>query len=384
MARKLQVMGEFASPSNWNAAEGEPGHVLNRTHWVESGMVEILPETTVALEGGEGMISGNIGLEDGKTYIVNWNGAEYEIVATWSSELNGTCVIAPDDSFLVGDMPEVECVIIGGSSALTSVTLSISQKSETIHKLPGKFLPDGVPYVEKGFLLEETDAVESTDPTFGKCWTINKAPSLTIGETYTVIYNSMPYDCVCQPGESLGMSIANGGFIMGNLAAAGGANTGEPFAMLILPAYQMIINLDLTGAASVRIGIMGKVGHKIDDRCIPDSARVLVVKFAEREDGNLVSTSHTYQQIRTALLEGVPVVCTVRYSDRDGASTAIFGCQSGDSWIMGSHAYTVSNSAGETTNYVGEYWYHAWEYPKYYLDGDTSNRTIGNELWLKN
>lgn len=223
---------------------------------------------------------------------------------------------------------------------------------------------------ENGVLLEETDAVEGTDPTFGKIWMIAKALILTVGETYTIIYNGVPYDCMCYPGDVLGSSFAKGGFVMGNFSVVGGANTGEPFAMVISPSSQMIMNLDLTGATSVRIGIMGEVYHKLDTNFLP----VLVVKFVEREDGNLVSTSHTYQQMKNAIMDGAPVVCIVKYSDGLGGSTAFLSCGDGDSLIIG-----VKHDAGlqECT------WFRAFEYPKYYLDNDTDNKTIGNELWWK-
>ena len=129
-------------------------------------------------------------------------------------------------------------------------------------------------YTEGGMveILPETDAVEGTDPNYGKCWQINKAPDLTVGETYTVIYNGVQYDCVCQSGDDSGLSFAKGAFLMGNNSVIGGADTGEPFAMVIFPDAQAIISLDLTSATSVRIGIMGKteIVHPIPGKLLPE------------------------------------------------------------------------------------------------------------------
>lgn len=183
-------------------------------------------------------------------------------------------------------------------------------------------------WVEQGYLLEETDAVEGTDPTFGKSWTIAKAPILTIGETYTVIYNGVPYDCVCHSGDDSGLSFAKGGFLMGNFSVVGGANTGEPFAMVIFPSYQMIMNLDLTGATSVRIGIMGEVVHKMDDKFLPDDvARVFTVKAVTGDhtgDAGYweVSVDKTFEEIRTHAKDGNTIVRILMVDD-DGDSTIL-------------------------------------------------------------
>lgn len=119
---------------------------------------------------------------------------------------------------------------------------------------------------EQNVILEETDAVESTDPTYGKCWIVAKEPMLTVGETYTVIYNGAPYDCVCLDAGAL----INGAVALGNASVIGGIDTGEPFAMLIAP-QPGIFCLDLTGAESVRIGILGgETIHPIPGKFLPE------------------------------------------------------------------------------------------------------------------
>lgn len=255
--------------ADWNAAEGEPGHVLNRTHWVENGMVEIPAQGEwMEIDDMMAFVGNTVGLEVDKTYVVNWDGTDYECVARDLSSFTGgeafgallgkAANMGFDDTgepFAMMDITGQGFMLYGFDGA-SNHTFTIHHKAETIHKLDGKFLPDNVAFVEKGILLGETDAVETTDPNFGKCWLINKAPLLTVGETYTVIYNGVPYDCVCQSGEDYGF--ASGAFVMGNAVAAGGADTGEPFAMMIMYTQQAIVSLDLTGAESVRIGIQGR------------------------------------------------------------------------------------------------------------------------------
>ena len=366
---RVKETDENGKPTAWEAVPWG---------YTEGGMVEILPETTFTEENMREVFAAlpPLGLVLGDTYIVKMNGTEIPIVAgvqDMGVTVSAVSLLDPNGMWVIVDVPpELVAqlgfnVIVKGDLAFPT-TFSIYQNAEVVHPIPGELLPEGVPYVYKGYLLEETDAVETTDPNYGKVWVITKAPNLTAGETYTVMYNGTSYECVCIDLSTQG--VTDGSVALGNLSVSGGENTGEPFAMIANHDKQMVIAMDLTGATSVRIGFMGKVGHKMDDRCIPDSTRVLVVKFAEREDGNLVSLTHTYRQMRTAINEGVPVIGLVKYSDGHWGSTALFGCYVGDSWIKGSDDE--------------EYWRRGWEYSKYYLDGNISNETIGNELWLKN
>lgn len=71
------------SPSDWLASEGEAGHVLNRTHYVNSSEdIIIVPESTVtASRGGSVTIPKDVypipRLVVGDKYIINWNGVDY-------------------------------------------------------------------------------------------------------------------------------------------------------------------------------------------------------------------------------------------------------------------------------------------------------------------
>lgn len=64
-----------SSQSDWNAAEGEAGHVLNRTHYEEN----ILPETTLSIDPEEGfaLIPQDLALNVGDKTTIIYNGVEY-------------------------------------------------------------------------------------------------------------------------------------------------------------------------------------------------------------------------------------------------------------------------------------------------------------------
>ena len=49
--------------SDWNAAEGKPGHVLNRTHWVEKGYAEVVNgRYTTQYNADSGTFVANVGI----------------------------------------------------------------------------------------------------------------------------------------------------------------------------------------------------------------------------------------------------------------------------------------------------------------------------------
>ena len=394
-----------AAPSDWKAAQGEPGHIANRTHWVERGTVEIMPKTVLDMTAGETVLPNKLGLEAGKAYTVMWNGTSYTCTAVaaeedgitlvamgnltgipnkepffmfevpdelaeeigfavgiscWSSGripvaiytdgdivhkldnkfvdaewmaitqkrvgdilYSGTADVYPGGGFmggtpdpvLLGLVPgETYCVYIhgeeyvcvaksipgnhegwmdtvyigdgsqfggeatgepfviadaqfsdddvhgfftGGVQGVESGTIPVViQKAAVIpSKLPYKFLPDGVPYVEKTVYLEESEASDFTHPSFGKMWGIYEGvPNLKVGETYTITYNGVPYRCVCQAAPA-GLVEDPNAVAMGNFSVVGGANTGEPFAMLISYTYQEVDVIDLTDADAVKIKI---------------------------------------------------------------------------------------------------------------------------------
>lgn len=117
-----------------------------------------------------------------------------------------------------------------------------------------------------GAILEETFATSYTHDTFGKMWLIEKKIHLESGKTYTVVYNRVEYECVCQPAPS-GLINDPNAVAMGNFSIVGGANTGEPFAMLISEKYGRVDIIDLAGNSNVRVGIIGgEVVHKLNNK----------------------------------------------------------------------------------------------------------------------
>lgn len=150
--------------ADWNVNDpNESGYVANRTHWVEDGLVEVLPETTVnpgnSSDPPSVFFAEPIGLVAGNTYIVDWNGVEYECYCV---DLTGTIGVntagignlasvglsASDEPFTLVEILD-ESVIAEGDyiaqlgvlDGSTEVTFSISVNNEIVHQIPKKFIP---------------------------------------------------------------------------------------------------------------------------------------------------------------------------------------------------------------------------------------------------
>lgn len=280
-----------------NAAPGEPGHILNRTHWAEIAEVELLPETTGMPQNFSGYdgfaIPGALSsLLPDKTYKVKYNGVEYtvtsfEMPASWDNmvAMGNTVAIGganTGEPFAMVQLPaEYQamgvCVFVIPLDGATSVTVSISGEGEIVHELDGKFLPTGLPYSEivEVRLLPPTTGEPAQEMGFDGFAIAGTMPAIVPGVAYDVVYNGVKYTSTAfQLPPAMNNLMA-----MGNTIAIGGANTGEPFAFVQYPeVYQQNFGkcafvLPIDGAASVTVSVFGKSEkiHKLDSKYLHDS-----------------------------------------------------------------------------------------------------------------
>lgn len=160
IARKSDITGGGGSsaPVDWSVNDPDaPGYIKNRTHWVEVADVEVFPLSDVEILGEDAMaiLSESSGLlEQGKTYKVSWNGAEYSCAAQAASleglpiEVigNGSMVGLSDtgEPFMImsANIPEEGLAMTLAydlTAELSSVALGIYENGEAIHKLDPKF-----------------------------------------------------------------------------------------------------------------------------------------------------------------------------------------------------------------------------------------------------
>ena len=146
---------------------------------------------------------------------------------------------------------------------------SVLEGKEEVHKIDPKFLPDGIGYMTVGDIVPETElAYESL---IGAFLIPDFVP--VAGRNYEITYNGAKYKCAAAAvtlpdyGDCIGI---------GNFAAVGGVNTGEPFVIGFVIAAGMCACIPVDESTSITIRIRGEQPHKIDDEYIPDS--VLTMK----------------------------------------------------------------------------------------------------------
>lgn len=160
--------------ADWNAAEGEPGHVLNRTHWVEQALVE--PIFDGDLTGREKILADvNTGAYAvkvtpqfvsvdeliGATMVLNMGGTEQSMTLTAETAMDSNLVLGvPGAVVLQGSDPvvlslEEDSIIQGahfdagtwvmcipGAFYVKSLSCLLPFEAEIVHKLDKKYLPE--------------------------------------------------------------------------------------------------------------------------------------------------------------------------------------------------------------------------------------------------
>lgn len=161
--------------ADWNAAEGEPGYIRNRTHW-EEGTAVCLLEDYHAGGANPWRVRDVPCFIVGETYTVIWNGVKYACVAQdYSIAEEGVVVVGWADETSTEPFQLTNSSIRGldwGKDTLViapvpfdtskEVTLSIYQGSKTIHTLDPKYLPTGVPSLQTA-AVGQTIVVKAVD-----------------------------------------------------------------------------------------------------------------------------------------------------------------------------------------------------------------------------
>ena len=289
--------GEDASggQADWNAAEGEPGHVLNRTHYSEYTEATVIPEYTGTVEkDGFGIPDKwQFWPSDGTPCTVMYNGKEYHCVARWHEIIPdmfpGEFVIVvgntegaiPDaedtEPFTITMIPEAFYGVFGAWMAVTvydeSTTATISMRSmqEVIHKLDDKYVhsadwnaPDGeaghvlnrTHYAQENWIFPEAELVKS-DSTIMAAVSNTPVP----GEIYTINWNGVHHECIC---------LLDGGYF--NFAVP------ESGTISIMGDYKIMFVSPMTSLTSLTLSIKGPdIIHPLDEKYLPDMTKLVMV-----------------------------------------------------------------------------------------------------------
>lgn len=246
IARKRDITGGGATP-DWSVNDPTtPGYVKNRTHWEEVAEIEVFPLSDVAFDSGEGTLSENALLTEGKNYKVSWNGTDYTCTGM-TFDMDGLpCVyIGNGSNFGLPDTGEPFAVMSANAPdegftvtaawdytlVLTSAPVGIWEVNKTVHKLDPKFYDQPnytAAFYEPGHILNRTHYHEpeivvlpTTTPTMitDDMATLDVSIPFIVGETYDIVIgtgsseNDVPFRLsaqateISQDGITLGVGV---------------------------------------------------------------------------------------------------------------------------------------------------------------------------------
>lgn len=318
-----------SAPADWNANEGEPGHIRNRPFYSQKVFEYVLPETQAIYDDSDGVfvVYGFVPLESGKTYTVSWNGTLYECTAVTVEgffpvpvnalgDINGVLNGSPSGEYpfalaaLPAEYVDGMGVMIMPFDGSTSLTISVVEEVESLKKMDSKYLPEGMPRSEftNRTVLEETTGAYM-DGVFiveGKC---NFVP----GQEYTVNWNGTPYVCTAYDFALNGIrTVAIGD----ENVLTGGEPVGTvPFGIIMLTADMGLmisegaIAYPADGSKTLKIFITGAVETvtPVAEKYLPMGVRTYVIVTDDGEltsGGESVNTEINYDAFAEILYNG--------------------------------------------------------------------------------
>lgn len=193
--------GGGAQP-DWNAAEGEPGHILNRPFYEST---KVMFDQSVEIETGEGnMIECELPISVGDSVKVTWNGAEYECTAELVED-SGVSIFFGNPVFMGGTSNDVPFGFATGQYAGNAMlviiapdyvgqSVSIKIEGNVIHPIDPKFLPEMSSYCHVNIWYNENNGGYDLDNYYEniKAAEAAKIPvigTLTVpsGNVYTIV-----------------------------------------------------------------------------------------------------------------------------------------------------------------------------------------------------
>lgn len=325
---------------SWHPTSGGSGSASKYAqpewgHEVSTGMIDVLPEMIFDYSG-EALVE----LFDtpfpeplvvGKTYRVTWNGQTVDCVAYEVTGEDGYIGLGRN-SFGEGEEPFSIQVFnevryekkyywqAEGHDGIYPVTVHIATEGEVraVHKIPGEYVGGVGKYKQPEWGVEDgaevlAESVIALEDGQAMISAFTKTP--TIGNVYTVNWNGTAYTCTAFEFDDGGVSM----IALGNGAAFGREDTGEPFSILAVPedtiesagVAGMIMALDGT----VTLSITGEAVHTIPEKFLEYKEPLFVTLFDDQS-----TIDKTYEQIKAAIDEN-RVVTLVAITSATGSAT---------------------------------------------------------------
>lgn len=252
-------------PTKWKAVDYQ-----ERTHWVVKGTTPIIAEQEFTFDSNaQCPLSDTLNIVSGETYVVIWDGVEYTCNCK-SGSYNGYPMLYMGNDIVIGGTDNGVPFILGklvsnGYSLIAclepNTTHTAALYSAVVNKVPAMYLPKGIGDSKWVELLPETTLV-FTNSQYQGAHNILFEP----GKTYKILWNGIEY-VLTASYFNLGTMAGNG---LGNQAALGGTNTGEPFMLGTDVDGTALLCVELTGATSAIVSIIGEEITMIPPKYLPE------------------------------------------------------------------------------------------------------------------
>lgn len=289
--------GVISSMSTVDTAASDWDTMKNKPFYEYEGLVDIRPSVqydNFKLHSTYGIYYvdkiEDYALAIGETYIVYWDGIEYECVAQDGSQLLSGSVLlgnvadfglsGNNEPFIIGNIGNQgsQYFSLTDQEAGGSHTVRITQEEVITKQLDEKYSPV-LKYVEP----VEVDVLPLTqfddfqlNQEFGVYMSVNSdiALELTVGQTYTVSWDGEDYKCVAQDGTAvMGVPCT----FLGNATNFGLSGNDEPFIVAYDGFSTMCVSLTDTEAGR---------SHTVRVVQISDGYYILKDKYVELPDWN--------------------------------------------------------------------------------------------------
>lgn len=245
----------------------------------------ILKELTLEIPEDDPMGGFNetLNLVPGDTYIVAWNGVEYQCVAQEMVSDGITAIVLGNQAMMGGESTGEPFIILYAPDALgglmttavvamdgsTSVKLGIVGAGEKIHHIDPKYIKDMYHTGEVENFFEEAVHVDVNG-----IGSVQRKIGLVEGREYVVTFNGKEYSTVARRGflsiDSSIEVIGIGNLGNGTYAHKDGVNTGEPFSINEIVSAAITV-FDLGGEnEDIQIAMGTQKIYKIDPKYLPD------------------------------------------------------------------------------------------------------------------
>ena len=198
---------EYSQP-DWNANEGEPGHILNRPFYSDYKTETLLETTTLTADAsfanfeGVAVLPGPLALQEGMICNVVYNGAAYTCTVKAADFQGLSCFAFGNQIVVTGENtgePFTVCAFSEDSTAITGIyggvfpvdgsttfSMSIASITEIVTPVPEKYLTKARGQKKYTIDLDSSTTDVSVD-------TLMKMDAAEIQSVLTVIYEGLPH-----------------------------------------------------------------------------------------------------------------------------------------------------------------------------------------------